>query len=175
MHGLIIVLLCSTLCVNSSVVPGSDSESNAIAANNICHSDSCAKASKKMLSYMDESVNPCDDFYEFACGGYLRRTVIPDDKSSLTSFSLIQDKVDKQLEAILTEEPLPSDIKPFKLAKILTKTCLDEATLNKNGEKSTSMQNALACFYCEKKLCLLRNSTDGRYFRKIRRMAGCQR
>lgn len=83
---------------------------------------------------MNENVDPCDDFYEFACGGFLRKTTIPDDRSSRTSFSLTQDEVDEQLKTILTEEPQPNEKKPFQLAKIFTKTCLDEAKLNEQGK-----------------------------------------
>lgn len=117
---------------------------------------------------MDESVNPCEDFYEFACGEYLRKTDIPEDKSSLTSFSIIQDEVDKQLEKILTEEPQQNETKPFKLAKIFTKTCLDEATLNERG--NLSMEKCFRVFIAEL-FGFCRNSTVGGYYREIWRMA----
>lgn len=87
-----------------------------------------------MLNYMDETIDPCDDFYEFACGKYVHETTIPEDKSSKSSFSIVQDKVDEQLKNVLTEEALPNESKPFQLAKIFTKTCLDVKTLNEKGD-----------------------------------------
>ena len=34
----------------------------------------------KLLENMDASVDPCDNFFEFACGGWRKRTVIPEDR-----------------------------------------------------------------------------------------------
>eukprot|EP00833_Pecoramyces_ruminatium_P017564 jgi/Orpsp1_1/1191596/evm.model.d7180000087215.1 len=35
-----------------------------------CLTPECYEVSKRVLSNIDLSVNPCDDFYKFACGGY---------------------------------------------------------------------------------------------------------
>lgn len=98
-----------------------------------CTTDGCIKASASMRSFMDESVQPCDDFYEFACGKFMQNQVIPEDKSIYNTFSIIQDKVDEELKTILTQEPQSNEPKPFRLAKIFTKTCLDENQLNEKG------------------------------------------
>lgn len=104
----------------------------------VCATEICSKESEKMLNTMDESVNPCEDFYEFACGKLLRDTELPSDKYSQTAFTLTQDKVDRQMRSILTDELQPHELKPFKLAKLFTKTCMDEKTLNEKGKKKSN-------------------------------------
>lgn len=101
--------------------------------NEICTSELCEMESTKMQSYMNENVNPCENFYEFACGKYLRNTKLPDDRDLEISVTQVQDKVDEQLQSVLTEEFQSSETKPFRLAKMLTKTCMDEAMLNEKG------------------------------------------
>ena len=39
-------------------------------------------AAHMILKNMKRSVDPCDNFYDFACGGFEERIVIPDDRSS---------------------------------------------------------------------------------------------
>ena len=53
----------------------------------------CVQAAADILSNMDHSVNPCEDFYQFACGGFIEKTVIPDDRTRMSSFSVLSDEL----------------------------------------------------------------------------------
>lgn len=118
---------------NSQTVNSLNELTNSNQQNNICTNEICEMESIKMISYMNQNVNACDDFYQFACGQYLQNTKLPADRDLEISVTQVQDKVDEQLQSILTDELCPNETKPFQLAKLLTKACMDEAMLNKMG------------------------------------------
>lgn len=76
---------------------------------------------------MDPEVEPCDDFYDFACGGFLKSTNIPDDKTSVNTFIEISDELQKQLRASIEEKSSQDEPKPFRLAKNLYKACMNKS------------------------------------------------
>ena len=60
--------------------------------SNVCVTKECIAQSHKLFQNMNISVDPCDDFYQYSCGNYIRDTIIPDDKGSITaSFSPLSD------------------------------------------------------------------------------------
>lgn len=82
---------------------------------------------------MDKSVNPCEDFYSFACGGFEAKNVIPDDQSSVTTFSLISDEVTEQLRNLIERPIKEGDAEPFKLVKKLYQSCLNKTRAEEVG------------------------------------------
>ncbi|XP_015116946.1 neprilysin-2 isoform X2 [Diachasma alloeum] len=100
-----------------------------------CTTPACIHAASKVLKNMDRDVEPCDDFYKFACGGFLKDTLIPDDKVSVNTFSVIGDKVQEQLRISIEEPSSPMEAKPFRLAKNLYKSCMNKTAIEAQGLK----------------------------------------
>uniref|UniRef100_A0A8C5GKF4 Phosphate regulating endopeptidase homolog, X-linked n=1 Tax=Gouania willdenowi TaxID=441366 RepID=A0A8C5GKF4_GOUWI len=50
------------------------------------------------MSKMDRSVNPCQDFYTFSCGGWLKENPIPEDSSSFGIYPWLRQHVDVKLK-----------------------------------------------------------------------------
>lgn len=46
-----------------------------------------------LLTGMDQNVDPCEDFFEYACGMWNRIHVIPEDRSSITTFEVLADQL----------------------------------------------------------------------------------
>lgn len=100
---------------------------------NICMTKGCVKAAALILDLIDENISPCENFYEFACGKFIRNTFIPDDKIAMMSFVHVQDKVLGQLRLILNERSSANESKPFTLAKTFNTACMDQETLEAQG------------------------------------------
>lgn len=86
-------------------------------------------------SAIDRSVDPCQDFYQFACGSWIKKTKIPGDKSRwVRSFSVIHKKNERVLRKILKNAEETKDEKPA-LQKIgnYYAACMDKSAVEKAG------------------------------------------
>jgi putative endopeptidase len=85
---------------------------------------------------MDRTTLPCDDFYSFACGSWMKATPIPDDEASwVRSFSVIHEENQKALRAILERDArgdTQGDAYGDKLGDVWA-SCMDEPTVDKRA------------------------------------------
>ncbi|XP_029035680.1 neprilysin-4-like isoform X1 [Osmia bicornis bicornis] len=94
---------------------------------------------KIMLKYMDKSADPCEDFYQYACGNWARHNPIPKDKAAYDTFEMIRESLDTVLKELL-EDPI---IRGMELntedatvkAKYLFQSCMNYEILEQRMER----------------------------------------
>lgn len=105
------------------------------AMQNVCLTKECIHTASSVLQQMKPEIEPCDDFYQFACGTYLDEEVIPDDKTSINTFSKISDKLQEQLRDLIMQERSPSDPHYLQLPNKLYKACMNKTLIEMRGSE----------------------------------------
>lgn len=68
--GIIVLALSITLGIRSksSTEPGS---------SDVCLTPGCIQLSAQIAAAINQSADPCQDFYQFSCGGWVKDNIIP--------------------------------------------------------------------------------------------------
>lgn len=91
-----------------------------------CLTQDCQRTAENIKNYLDESVNRCDNFYLFACGSYIKNTIIPKGQGSINVFADVENLVSEQLRPIISEPPQLNESKPIRLAKNFYASCMNK-------------------------------------------------
>ncbi|XP_062832755.1 neprilysin isoform X2 [Anolis carolinensis] len=83
---------------------------------------------------MDPTAEPCENFYQFACGGWLKKNIIPETSSRYSNFDILRDELEVVLKDVLDKEN-NDDIEAVKKAKMLYRSCINETTIDSRGGK----------------------------------------
>lgn len=109
----LIFLFCLTLSANAAKY------------KDRCSTLSCVHSSATIIQKLDTSVDPCDDFYNYACGTFLEEQHTPDEKSTVDTIALMSDKLTEYLLTLLLKPSENDEPKLHGLAKTLFNSCLD--------------------------------------------------
>jgi len=102
------------------------------------------------IGAVDRSADPCQDFYQYACGGWLKRNAIPPDQSYWAVFQQMRDLNQKRVAAILDHAVQEPQSANQQRVGDYYSSCRDEQGLEKQDltalrpelDKITSIQNS---------------------------------
>ncbi|KAK6182937.1 hypothetical protein SNE40_010509 [Patella caerulea] len=106
---------------------------NRKSVNQPCLTEQCVINSGSIIAMMNRSVDPCTDFYEYACGQWINDAIIPPDTSSLNAFYTSSEKINLITQQLLTEENGELNSNAVKKAKEFYKMCMNTEQIEKLG------------------------------------------
>lgn len=84
----------------------------------------CLRIAENIKSYLDESIDACENFYEFACGNYIKNTIIAKGQGTRNLFIDVEDVVSGQLWPIISEPSQSAESHSIRLAKYFYASCV---------------------------------------------------
>ncbi|CAF0727802.1 unnamed protein product [Adineta steineri] len=103
--------------------------------NELCVTPYCVKAANYLIESIDETVEPCEDFYQFVCGTWIKNNRIPDDSNVVNTFNLLRTQLDYNVVDILTPPSTNDTKEPNAIinARNLYHSCINEQYIEDEG------------------------------------------
>eukprot|EP00795_Rhopilema_esculentum_P016444 gene16444-7858_t len=100
----------------------------------VCQAEKCQRVAKRIKENMNPDIDPCSDFYNYACGGWIKQHNIPKGKDEFSAIVELSERNDKRLKKLLKTDN-SSDIKTIKKVKNFYKSCLNTKLVDGRGGK----------------------------------------
>lgn len=91
-----------------------------------CVTPACVTVAAAVLNAMDQSVDPCTDFYQYACGGWIRSNPLPDDKSIWGTFGKLWQENQIVMKNVLENDEIQTKSEAERKARVYYRSCLDK-------------------------------------------------
>jgi endothelin-converting enzyme/putative endopeptidase len=110
------------------------------------------------LNSMDKTADPCEDFYQYSCGGWMKNNPIPADQASWSVYGKLHEDNQRFLWGILDDLSKKTSGRSANQQKIgdMFGSCMDEAAVEKAGAAPLKPQlDAIAALKNKKELAAL--------------------
>ncbi|KAK2847818.1 hypothetical protein Q7C36_009500 [Tachysurus vachellii] len=104
--GLLTIVSLLFIVVLAFIILFVTHSSSSSSSDGVCTTADCTRSASRLIENMDPTVNPCENFYQYACGGWLKKNIIPETSSRYSTFDILRD----ELEACTTYENFMVDL-----------------------------------------------------------------
>ncbi|XP_048580790.1 endothelin-converting enzyme 2 [Nematostella vectensis] len=102
----------------------------------VCLSAGCLDAAHYMLHAVDNKSEPCNDFFQYACGGWMKNNPIPSSEAFWGTFSWLWKKNQATIKRLLTDDSIKnSTSKAVRAARTFYDACMNLDEINNRGSK----------------------------------------
>lgn len=101
----------------------------------LCQTHDCVRSAAGIIDRMDFTKDPCDDFYDFTCGNFVKTKMPPVDQGSRNVLQEIQDEMYIEMKAMLESEIAVSSTAAQK-AKTFYNSCMDDNNSNEDDDET---------------------------------------
>ncbi|XP_073253544.1 endothelin-converting enzyme 2-like [Porites lutea] len=102
----------------------------------ICTAHECIQVAEYIKKSIDSTVNPCSDFFQFSCGGWIKRNPIPKSYNDFSTFTKLSKDIEKEIYELLQ---MSHDGAPQNEALVKTRdfysSCMDTVAIERLGAK----------------------------------------
>ncbi|XP_040079715.1 neprilysin-1-like [Ixodes scapularis] len=74
--------------------------SGGVNGKNVCRTDACQQRAKYILDGMNQTEDPCTDFYAYVCGNWKKSHQIPDHKNMIGHHDILADKAEEDVTPV---------------------------------------------------------------------------
>ncbi|CAF1238930.1 unnamed protein product [Adineta steineri] len=130
--GILFVIFLSQIVLYAILPENNKTTPKTIMNNESCVTPYCFKAAKYLIEGIDETVDPCEDFYQFVCAKLIKNNRTPHDSTTL---DLLQTKLDDNIVDILTLSSTNDTNEPKAIinARNLYHSCINEQHIEDEG------------------------------------------
>ena len=76
---------------------------SSLSRTDVCLTEACVVVASSVLSSMDKSIDPCEDFHKYSCGGWYKHHQMPDGSTRWSTFGVLWRENQYVLKNILGE------------------------------------------------------------------------
>ncbi|CAH8841671.1 unnamed protein product [Trichobilharzia szidati] len=98
-----------------------------------CLQPTCIKMSSEILSHMDTSISPCDDFYAYACNGWIKQNHIPQGHNAWSVMRKLSKNGEYFTKELLENSSHSDKSRGFQMAQIYYRSCMNESVIESRG------------------------------------------